>query len=378
MKRLYSILLAIILPICFMGCEMKSLFLKDKLYGEFEIWAYGEYYNFISDSALQFMDEHPFVKINVKLVDGDKYIDNYKGMISSADVPYAMVLRDSDFFRTKISSEIKYEKLNDLINFDELFTKPRLETARIGSDIYGLPIESNPLVCLLDKEKIEQYGYSIEDFITWNDVLTIGKDVYSKSNGKDILIRTNNEGEKRLRSILVKQLKIDDDTFYLSKYNSTIFTMEAIIKELKDNNVLYVDNKSDNLGILNIMTYGEARSIKDAEKKFDVKNMIAMHDGGNCFISEEGTSIYVGENFKDNEVLDEFLKYMVTDISAIYGLKKYNIFPSVITSYDKKYFDTQFEQFDNDRILSRLSNIAINEDYIEGISEIYQYIDENN
>lgn len=376
MKKIYTIMIIILIAMCLSGCEMKSLLLKDKLHGEFDIYAYGEYYNYLSDLAENFMSEHNFVRINVKLADKQDYKGQYKLFRNESIVPYAMVFNDEVFFQTSLIGNMKFSEVNSIINNSNYFTSARIEQTKVNNKIYGIPIESNPLVCLYDKEKLHDYGYSKDDILTWNDLLSVGEEIYKESKGKDILIRVDKEGEKRLLKVILKQFNNDENEFYASEYNSAVLKMEAFIKLLKERNVLSVNEKNDSLGIFNIVTYRDINNIKGNDTNYDVSNMIPFNIGGDCFYTEAGTSLYIGENSISSKPLEEFIKYMIQDSNTIYGMKKYGIFPSSVSCYDKKIFDDTISVLGNDRILSRLSSIVINESVDIYTNEKYQYVNE--
>ena len=73
----------------------------------------------------------------------------------------------------------------------------------------------------------------------------------------------------------------------------------------------------------------------------------------------------------------QFLKYLSTDKNAIEGLKEYNIFPALRNAYNIKLFDKKYSAFNDDKVLSRLSSIALKEDVVYDKSEIINYIKDN-
>ena len=51
--------------------------------------------------------------------------------------------------------------------------------------------------------------------------------------------------------------------------------------------------------------------------------------------------------------------YLSNDKNAIEGLKEYNIFPALRNVYNIKLFDKKYSAFKDDKVLSRLSSIAL-------------------
>ena len=181
-----------------------------------------------------------------------------------------------------------------------------------------------------------------------------------------------------LFEILVMQLKNNDEYFYLSDYNSTISRAKLIINNLKTKHALQITEKSSN-SVAGIGTYKDIIELsgKNNDKEYVVTNVPAANIGGNTFVSGEGSNLIVTEQSENISGLVQFLKYLSTDKNAIEGLKEYNIFPALRNVYNIKLFDKKYSAFKDDKVLSRLSSIALKEDVVYNKMEIINYIKDN-
>lgn len=368
------------LSVSLTGCSLFTSFFEDKPYGQFTIWADGEYYSYLNDEAKQFMQKNKLIEIEVKLVDSESYIEKYlKNTASSNSMPSAVVLKGSSMLSIYKDNKDALRNVNsEISDLSGNFTDARVNEIKINKNMYGIPLSSRPMALILDAEMMSEYGYTKEQLMTWNDICTVGKNIYTKSNGKDVLFSMNKQQCIELFNILVMQLKNNDEYFYLSDYNTTISRAKIIIDELKDSHALKITEKEAS-SIGDIGTYKDFIKIsaKNNEKKYVIANIPASNIAGNTFISSEGVNLVVTEQSQNISGLVEFIRYLSEDKPAIEGLKEYNIFPAVSEVYDIKLFDKKYSVFYDDKILSRLSSISFREDVIGNKSEINKYIIDN-
>lgn len=363
------------------GCSLFSSFFEDKPYGQFTIWADGVYYPYLNDVAKKFMQHNKLIEIEVKLVDSENYIVKYlKNTVNkSVDIPSAVVLKGSSMLNVYKDNKDSFRNVNsEIFELSSSYTESRVHEVKINKNMYGIPLSSSPMVLVIDEKKLIEYGYTKENLKTWEEVCTVGSEIYSKSNGKDVLFKMNKQQCIELFEILVMQLKNNDEYFYLSDYNSTISRAKLIINNLKTKHALQITEKSSN-SVAGIGTYKDIIELsgKNNDKEYVITNVPAANIGGNTFVSGEGSNLIVTEQSENISGLVQFLKYLSTDKNAIEGLKEYNIFPALRNVYNIKLFDKKYSAFNDDKVLSRLSSIALKEDVVYNKMEIVNYIKDN-
>lgn len=363
------------------GCSLFTSFFEDKPYGQFTIWADGEYYSYLNDEAKQFMQHNKLIEIEVKLVDSENYIVKYLKNTGSknSDMPSAVVLKGSNMLKVYKDNKDSLRNVNsEISDLSSSYTESRVHEVKINKTMYGIPLSSSPMAMIIDEEKLIQYGYTKENLKTWEDICAVGNDVYTKSKGKDVLFKMNKQQCIDLFEILVMQLKNNDEYFYLSDYNATISHAKLIINDSKTNHALQITEKNSN-SLVSIGTYKDIikLSAKNNDKKYIITNVPAANIGGNTFVSGEGSNLIVTEQSQNISGLVEFIRYLSADKTVIEGLKEYNIFPALSNVYNIKLFDKKYSAFNDDKVLSRMSSIALKEDVVYDKSEIINYINDN-
>lgn len=381
MKRIAAALIMIIIfSFTTISCSVNT-FKDDKVVeGNYNIWAYGDYYSYLKEIADKFMKINPKIKINIKNENITKYKENFKTAIDKKELPSAVLFKGSDMIDIiNYNSKCFRNISSDIDGIKKKFTEARLDQVINNQEIYGIPIDCRPLVMIIDKAKMEKYGFEASDINTWQDAIKIGNQIYSKSKGDDCLFKITSNQETEFISILVRQFKQSDENFNLiNDADLAVKKAGSIINQLKKTNTLKIVDEQFT-GVASIGSYKEAIELnkKSSVEGYVVSNIPTTEAGGDKFISLEGNNLLVTNNGENIEGLIEFIKYVVNDENSISAIQINGIYSANTTVYMRKVFDNSFSRLGEDKLLDRMSNIILKEEDIKSINKMNNFIKEN-
>lgn len=164
----------------------------------------------MKEAALIYQQNHPDVTIDVQetlSADVQTLVQTY-AMSGELDALPDIFLMDDQVFAKYLQNypEVFADLTDSGINFDD-FAPSKVANSVADGRNYGIPYDSNTVIACYRTDYLEQAGYTIEDMtdITWDEFITIGEDVLSKT-GMPML--TNVQGEPDLLNMILQSAGI--------------------------------------------------------------------------------------------------------------------------------------------------------------------------
>jgi multiple sugar transport system substrate-binding protein len=203
---------------------------------------------------------------------------------------------------------------------------------------------------------------------TWEDVINIGKDIYTKSDGKVSIINATGQDYEDLLDLLTMECFSDNNSI-----DEVKLEVQAIIKRLKENNILNLQDGGEFLArISSINAMKEIMQIKEI-CMWSVGNVPSIKPGVNKFFASEGDNLLVLNQTADNEkLIEKFITYVITNNKeTVKYVKEGKFFSSYLYTYNSKEIEEDVKNFIGKNPLVILSNI---EEKTPGISDYEKYI----
>lgn len=150
--------------------------------------------------------DHPEVTIDVQetlSADVQTLVQTYAMSGELGSLPDIFLMDDQVFTKYLQNYPEVFADLTDAgINFGD-FAPSKVANSVVDGKNYGVPYDSNTVIACYRTDYLEQAGYKIEDLtdITWDQFMTIGEDVLSKT-GMPML--TNVQGEPDLLNMILQ------------------------------------------------------------------------------------------------------------------------------------------------------------------------------
>ncbi|MGL4849243.1 MAG: ABC transporter substrate-binding protein [Clostridium sp.] len=338
---------------------------KKELTGTLKIMVNSSNYKYINSAAEQFKEKHHKVKIFVEEAKDDGYFNYVVNEYKNGKKPNIVVMNNTNMRNLINEKEIVPVEVGDIIgSYSGNFGVARLNESKINEKYYSLPFSSNPIGLLLRTDLLKKYGYNSTDINTWNDVINVGKGIYTKSKGKVKLLNgTGDDYNKLINLLIMENLNSGYDK------EDTIKNTESMIQKLKKENVLQVNSNGEYAGA--ISSINGVKSIEGIKEpcEWTVVNPPALIQGANKFYEEGGDDLAI-LNDKDVELSKAFLSFLSnnTNLSLEYT-ESANVFSSYLYTYKNTEIEDEMNNFVNQSPLVVLSNIAIKAPSVQNYDE---------
>lgn len=354
---------------------------EQQVKGNIEILVNENSYDYLIECANDFM------KLNDKTVISIKKLENYNQILNTSEntkiktTNIAQVDRFS-FEKLKLNEDEYYNKNDNVLNdYAKNFSEYRVNQVKYGDKSIGIPLTSRPLVFYIREDMLKKYGYKRESLNTWEDVINIGKEIYTKSNGEVSIINATGQDYEDLVDLLTME------NFNKDKSAEDIRSeVQAMLKKLKDYNILNLKNEGEFLArISSINAMSEIMKI-EAPCEWSTGNVPSIKPGGNKFFATEGDNLLVLNQNADNEkLIEKFITYVITNNKqTVKYVKQGKFFSSYLYTYTSKEIEDGIKNFVGKSPLVVLSNVEektpkINDynKYIEVKKEIRAVITDN-
>lgn len=333
--------------------------------GQLEILVNSNEYDYLVKCANEFMELNDKTTITIKKADTTEEIES---ILASVPESKSKITSDSKS-KTGNVGELNLSEISrigiDKFNFNEdrnellesyakNFSNYRVEQIKFDGNAIGIPLTSRPLALFVRKDMLNEYGYDINDFNTWQDVLTIGNDIYTKSNGTVHIMNATGEDYTDLVDLLIMQnLKDDVEDSKLKEI------VNNKIQELKDNNVLNLVDGGEFLArISSINAVREIIAIEE-DCEWSAVTVPSAQSGSSKFYSSVGENLVIlNENTENKNLVNKFLTYVITntDDTMEYVLNA-QFFSSYLYTYKSTEIENEFKNFVGISPLVVLSNI---------------------
>ena len=339
----------------------------DKVKGKIHIVVRNEMYDYISKCADKFMKDNDKVEIQVDKIDDYKKVKN---SINPNDLGTVQIFEmDYKSFEENKLNQFSYYDLNGEIlkGYSNNFSENALKKY---SNIYkqsALPFTSRPLALYINTTVLNMYGYSKDDFNTWDDVIRIGNDIYNKSDKKIKLINGYGQDYNDLVNLLIMQ-----NIKHKKSAEETEQIVKSYIEKLKSENIL-TSNNNENY-ILKISSIDGVNSIinSDSSNIWSIVNVPSEGFGKSKFFTTDDTQLYILKN-NNNKLADKFIKAILTEESiSINYMQKGNFFLSYLYYYKNKKIEKNIKNMEGQTPLVILSNIENKSEYISDYEKYLQ------
>lgn len=359
-KKFKCIICFFISLIVFMGFILLFNINKDErdLKGKITVWADEGSYDYLNTIAQEFMISNSKCQINVLEINKDEYINKVKDAITSGNLPNVLKLDNESINQIIEESEgrISLRDNKDFIDsYSNNFTQRMIQEVTIDNNVIGIPFTNSPIVLYLREDLLAEYGYTYENINTWDELINMGKDVYSKSEGEIKILNGTGRDYEYIVSLLIMQAmeETTDEKMIRDKVKENI-------ERLKNENILNVDSNGSFLArISSIEGMQEIRKI-NVECEWTANNAPSKSFGSNRFYTVEGQNLLILNKDSNNEnVLVE--KYIGAVTNSTKSVQNYinddNLFLSYLSAYKSKEIEIEVTHFINKSPLVIMSNI---------------------
>lgn len=232
-KIKYVIVFFVLLAIGIISINLFQPSKDQQVKGNIELLVNENSYNYLVECANDFM------KLNDKTVISIKKLENYNQIINTSEnnkiktTNIAQIDR-FNFEQLKLKDYEYYNKDDKLLNnYAKNFSEYRVNQVKYGDNSIGIPLTSRPLAFYIREDMLKPYGFKRENMNTWEDIIKIGKDIYTKSNGTVSIINATGQDYEDLVDLLTMETFNSDKSVDEMKLE-----VQAMIKKLKDNNIL--------------------------------------------------------------------------------------------------------------------------------------------
>ncbi|MFT8350855.1 carbohydrate ABC transporter substrate-binding protein [Clostridium saccharoperbutylacetonicum] len=352
-KVKYIIIFSILLVIGIISINLFQPNKEQQVKGSIEIFASEDSYDYLAECANNFMKQNEKALITVtKLEDYSKITSGKQDTKVKNKVVNITQISRSNFEQLKFNDYVNNEKI--LNDYAKNFSKYRISQVKDGDNYMGIPLTSRPLALYVREDMLKTYGYKRADMNTWDDFITIGKDIYNKSNGTvKILNATGQDYEDLLDLLTMENMNSDKNVEQIK------LDVQTMLTNLKNNNILNLEDGGQFLSrISSINGMRELMSLKDA-CEWSTGNVPSIKAGTNKFFAAEGDNLLIVNQDSDNEKLvEKFMIYIITDNDdTVKYVKQGKFFSSYLNTYTSKEIEEQMKNFVGNSPLVVLSNI---------------------
>lgn len=312
-------------------------------------------YDYLVECANNFMKLNDKITISIKKLEDYSQITDKGQENTKVKEPNIAQIDRFNFEKLNLDKYEYYNKDDKLLNnYAKNFSKYRVAQVKYDDNSIGIPLTSRPLAFYVREDMLKEYGHERDSMNTWDDVIRIGKDIYTKSSGKVSIINATGQDYEDLLDLLTMQNLSNDKSI-----NDIKLEVEAMVKKLKDNNVLNLQDGGEFLA--RISSFNAMREILALEKEcqWSAGNVPSIKPGANKFFASEGDNLLVLNQTSDNEkLIEKFITYVITNNkeTAKY-VKKGKFFSSYLYTYSSKEIEDPIKNFVGQSPLVILSNI---------------------
>jgi len=354
-KIKYAIIFFILFVIGIISINLFQPNKEQQVKGSIELLINENSYDYLVECANNFM------KLNDKTVINIKKLENYNQITEGISVnnklkpPNIAQIDRFNFEKLNLDDYEYYNKDDKLLNnYAKNFSEYRVAQVKYGDNSIGIPLTSRPLAFYVREDMLKTYGYERDSMNTWDDVIRIGKDIYTKSNGTISIINATGQDYEDLLDLLTMESLSDN-----KNAKEIEAEVQAMIKKLEDNNILNLQNGGEFLArISSINAIKEIMSLEEA-CKWSTGNVPSIKPGANKFFATEGDNLLVLNQNADNEkLIEKFITYVITNNKeTVKYVKEGKFFSSYLYTYSSKEIEDGVKNFVGKSPLVVLSNI---------------------
>jgi multiple sugar transport system substrate-binding protein len=354
-KIKYAVAFSILFVIGIISINLFEPNKEQQLKGSIELLVNENSYDYLVECANNFM------KLNDKTLISIKKLENYNQITDKAQentkikAPNIAQIDRFNFEKLNLNDYEYYNKDDKILNnYAKNFSKYRVAQVKYGDNSIGIPLTSRPLAFYVREDMLKQYAYETDSMNTWEDVIRIGKDIYTKSNGKVSIINATGQDYEDLLYLLTMESFSDDKSIGEIKLE-----VQAMIKSLKDNNILNLQDGGGFLARISSVNAMKEIMVLEETCEWSTGNVPSIKPGANKFFASEGDNLLVLNQNTDNEkLIEKFITYVITNNKeTVKYVKEGKFFSSYLYTYSSKEIEEGIKNFVGKSPLVVLSNI---------------------
>ena len=326
--------------------------------GKIVVWADESSYEYLNSIAQEFMISNSKCQINVEKINKDEYVSKVKEALELEKLPNILKLdnKKRNQLIEDTEGEISLKDNQDFINnYSNNFT-PRMEQEiTIDNKVIGIPFTINPIVLYLREDILAKYGYTYENINTWEELITMGKDVYTKSEGKIKILNATGRDYQYLVSLLIMQaMEETTDEDLINKM------VNEKLQRLKNENILNVDTSGGFLARISSIEGMTEIAALSVECKWTANNAPSTSYGSNRFYAAEGENLLIlnKDSNSENLLVEKYIAALTTNTKNMrLYINDSSLFLSYLSAYKNKDIERQVNHFDDKSPLVVMSNI---------------------
>ena len=294
---------------------------------ELTVWCWDPAFNLyaMEEAAKIYQKDHPDFKLNVVET---PWADVQTKLTTAAtsgnldSLPDILLMQDNAFQKNVLSYPDAFKDLTGTgIDFTQ-FAKAKTAYSVVEGKNYGVPFDNGAVVAAYRTDILEQAGYKISDFtdITWDQYLTMGKDILAKT-GKPLLSCQAGESD-----VIMIMLQSAGASLFDEKGNPSMVgndklkkVMETYAALVKEGVLIEVNDWDQYVGTLTNSTVAgtingcwilaSIQTAEDQSGKWAVTNMpkLVGVDGATNYSNNGGSSWAVTSACKNPELAADFL-----------------------------------------------------------------------
>ena len=215
------------------------------------------------------------------------------------------------------------------INWDD-FSAEKLSYSTLDGKHYGVPVDNGAVITAYRVDILEECGYTLDDLtgVTWDEFITIGKDIYAKT-GKYLACMDGNGNDMiymMMQAEGASQFK--DGKPYITENETLVQVIEKIVTMAKEN-VLYLANdwsgytndaiqKDMVAGVMNgNWIIPTMKQVTENSGKWALTTMPTL-DGHEGYAGNGGSSLYITAACQNVDLAKDFLAKTFGSSTAVY------------------------------------------------------------
>lgn len=301
------------------------------------VWTWDPAFNIyaMEEAEKVYQEDHPDFTLDIVEVPWDDLQTKLTTIAQSQafdELPDIFLMQNNAFQKNGINYPDLFSDFSDSdIDFSE-FPKSVVDYSTIDDVNYGVPFDAGTAITALRTDVLEQAGYTVDDFtdITWDEYLTIGKDVLAKT-GQPLL-----SGQAGSADIPMMMLQSAGASLFDDEGNPTIVDNAALedaidmYTQLVEAGVLVEVNSWDEYigtlvngtvgGTINgVWIVGSIQTAEDQDGKWAVTNLPKL-DGvsGATNYSANGGSSWAISSTADVDLASDFLAATFAGSTELY------------------------------------------------------------
>ncbi|WP_338780809.1 sugar ABC transporter substrate-binding protein [Metabacillus sp. FJAT-52054] len=373
MKKVWSLLMAAVMTVGMLSaCSSQgsggSAGDGGKPKGEITVWGWNVAASSMELAVENFKKKYPDVEVKVQDIGRlDLYDKLTVGLAANgAGLPDVLMVESDRLDNYKKQFPKGFMDLSEkgFDKYEDKFGKSKIATAKNEDGKFvAMPWDIGPTGVFYRTDIFEKAGVDPKSIETWDDFIEAGKVIKEKTGSAMVPVDIAKD------DALYRMMLNQQGAFYFDDKGNIDFQSDesvkamSMIQKLQENKlVANVDGWDGTVtatvnGTVATVPFGVwytgtiMEQAKELDGKWDVMKLPAFEAGGNRDANLGGSDIVIPAASKNKDAAYAFAEFFTTDKDTqVNVLKKYGIFPSLLETYEDKYFDEPVAFFNNQPI----------------------------